>query len=182
MKEVFNADCTKEGLVEEPTKSSSSIVLTEDDYTDRVRLLYKWNTMPANTENERSARLAFKQSHRQGYRLDRLYSVANLDGSRVLKRRADKEAAINDKPWAIKDRWVCHASSIFDVIDRFHKPRHSQSDVLAETIRYSWSNVPRKHIDIYISLCPECIINAKINGDIGSTKRKRSVKSHLQYN
>jgi hypothetical protein len=138
--------------VSSPQVATSSKVLTRIKHDERIALLVKWHGMPASNDKERAARTKFKQKHRQGYRLDKVYRVTtNVDGSKKMTRLPAKNESC-----AIKERKVCHADDVFDIIHSFHLPTHMNSAQLAGTILNSWWNVPRNLCEVYISLCPFC--------------------------
>jgi hypothetical protein len=147
-----------DGVPSPPQVAKTSKVLTEEVYDKRIKLLEKWNSMPVATKKQRATRLAFKQEHRQGYRLDKLYKVAtgSEEGTKVLKRRPEENACLDNSPWGCQERGVCHANNVFDIIHTFHCDTHQGLNELMTITRNSWSNVPRKLCEIYLSICPVC--------------------------
>ena len=137
------------------------MVLTEDDYRQRIEFLEEWNNMPSETTIERAARLAFRQKKRQGYRLNKQYRVHEArNGTKQLKRRYNEEDDTDDtnnnNTNNNNELSVCHTGNIFDVIQSVHLPDHAGAPVLCKRIAKQWYNIPKKVIEMFIEQCPNC--------------------------
>lgn len=75
MRQAFAVTYDDDGIPSKPVVARTSMVLTEDDYRQRIEFLEEWNNMPSETTIERAARLAFRQKKGQGYRLNKQYRV-----------------------------------------------------------------------------------------------------------
>jgi hypothetical protein len=137
----------------DPNVPKSSKFLTRQQYHERIALLEKWHSMPASTKEERAAMRNFKQKHRQGFRLVKLYRVETnkRGGTKDLRRLPESGGT-----WEARERKVCHAENIFEIIDAAHKKDHQKASELATTLRTSWWNIPLKCCEVYVILCPVC--------------------------